>query len=255
MSKDTKIEWAHHSFNAWWGCRKISPACDNCYAEAMAKRTGRDCFGPSPRYRTKGPWKEVVKWDRDAGKRGVRERLFVNSMSDFFEDNDELHEWRVDALMILEDMQNLDVMFLTKRPAIAAKYFDEYYHDLPDHFWVGVTAENQSFYNLRVDALQTIPAKVKFVSIEPMLGMIDMGDYLSEEIDWVITGAESGHRSRVAKVQWFRSLQYQCKEAGVPFMLKQMHVDEGTGLDTKIKLVKKPFLDGVQYLEIPRVKS
>lgn len=263
MAKNSAIEWTDHTCNFWWGCEWISEACDNCYAKAFAKRVGRDCFGGSPRYKTKGPWKDVLKWDRDAGKRGVRERVFINSMSDIGESNEQIGGWRDEALQLLSELKNLDVLLLTKRPEHLGYVLAGLFDHTPNHFWLGVTAENQYWYEKRTRALLSIPHDKYFLSMEPMISMIDMEQALVNGFDifelsesgnfqlWVIAGAESGPRMRVAQQSWFRILRNQCRDYHVPFMLKQMHVDEGKGLNTKIKLVKAPYLDGEQELDTP----
>jgi protein gp37 len=264
MGKDTAIQWANHTCNFWWGCEKISPACKNCYALAMAKRTGRDCFGDSPRYRTKGPWRDILKWDKSAGERGVRERVFVNSMSDIGEVNSDLDGWRDEAFAILAGLKNLDVLLLTKRPAWLGYSLAGLFDHIPSHFWLGVTAEDQVWFNHRAEQLLNIPHDKFFFSIEPMLSYVDLLQPVYNGLNvfefaenggaalWVIAGAESGAHMRTAKQYWFRALRDRCQEHDVPFMLKQMHVDQTTGSYThKTKLVKEPFLDGIQHLAIP----
>jgi len=118
MSKDTGISWCHHTWNGWWGCEKVSPGCKRCYAETWAKRMGKDVFGPAKttlRWRTKGPWLDILKWDKQARLDGVRRKVFCISMGDFFEDHPQVEPWRQEAFPLLAGLKNLDVQLLTKR--------------------------------------------------------------------------------------------------------------------------------------------
>lgn len=232
MSENSKIEWTHHTFNPWWGCAKVSEACRNCYAESLAKRYGKEDLWKGNRNRTKGPWKDILKWDKSARERGVRERVFVASMSDIFEihyDSDaevEMSYWRDEAFALLENLTNLDVLLLTKRPQFAKDYLINRYgdcvgpHGVPDHFWVGTTVENQRAADERLPILSTIPAKVRFLSCEPLLEPVDLKSALSA-IDWVIVGGESGSGCRPMQEEWATSIKEQCDLSGTSFFFKQ----------------------------------
>jgi protein gp37 len=197
----------------------------------MAKRFGRDCFGDSPRYRTKGHWKDILKWDADAGKRGVRERVFVNSMSDIGEANPQVDPWRMEALNLLAGLKNLDVLLLTKRPEHLRLILIawNYGHPIPSHFWVGCTVENQEMAFERIPHLLQIRAKVRFISVEPMLGPVDLlfaarpgyPESFVEKLDWVIVGGESGPKARPIHPEWINTLRNQCSWAGTPLLFKQ----------------------------------
>lgn len=228
MGKDSRIEWTHHTFNPWWGCIKVSPACDHCYAESWAKRVGSDVWGPeaSRRFFGDAHWKEPLKWNRDAASEGVRRRVFCASMADVFEQRDDLVAPRKRLLDLIEATPMLDWLLLTKRIHLVKKLLPKGYH-LPAHVWIGTTVENQEYARKRIKYLLELETpSVRFVSCEPLLGALDLSTYLKPgqrgtRIDWVIAGGESGHGARPMDPIWPEQLQAQCAAAGVPFHFKQ----------------------------------
>lgn len=261
MTTNTKIEWADHTFNPWWGCTKISPACDHCYAAALDKRTGGDHWGANqPRMRTSAKnWLEPVKWNKQAeaffAEHGRRQRVFCASMADVF-DNEIAPQWRADLFQLIHKTPNIDWLLLTKRVGNAEQMmrdsfgFIEFqpsaYKPLPN-VWLGATICNQAEADRDIPKLLAVPAAKRFLSIEPMLGPVNLHlklttlaerlrvqhDYqkhpnrfyryrsIGEMLDWVIVGGESGHGARPMHPDWARSLRDQCAAAGVPFMFKQ----------------------------------
>ena len=207
MAEKTGIQWTDHTANFWWGCMKVSPGCANCYAEAWSKRYGRAIWGPAAtttRWRTKGPWRDILRWDAKAAADGVRRRVFAQSMSDFFEEHPQLDEWRAEACEILAGLKHLDVQLLTKRPEnIRRMVPDEWLTAWPSHIWIGTSVENQEQANKRIRHLLASPAAIHFLSCEPLLGEVDLieagalynGAYPS--ISWVIAGGESGPKARL----------------------------------------------------------
>lgn len=281
MAEKTGIQWTDHTANFWWGCMKVSPGCANCYAEAWSKRYGRAIWGPAAttaRWRTKGPWRDILRWDARAAADGVRRRVFAQSMSDFFEEHPQLDEWRVEACAILAGLKHLDVQLLTKRPEnirrmLPAAWWEEW----PAHIWVGTSVENQEMADRRIPHLLGVPAAIHFLSVEPLLGLVDLPyrmewssdeDWanngpphvtlgISEEPDsqigWVIVGGESGPQARPMRPAWARSLRDQCQAAGVPFFMKQ----NGEFLDG-VRVGKKRagrLLDGREWNEFPQTPS
>src|SRR5258708_7584279 len=117
MGKNSHIEWTHHTFNPWWGCTKVSPACDNCYAEAWAKRVGNDVWGSKAprRFFSDSHWKEPLKWQAQAAEEEERARVFCASMADVFEARPELDAPRARLWKLIESTPNLDWLLLTKR--------------------------------------------------------------------------------------------------------------------------------------------
>jgi protein gp37 len=245
MGENTKIEWADHTWNAWVGCSKISPACTNCYAESWAKRSGLVVWGEAgTRRRTsESKWREVHKWNERARATGVRERVFVNSLSDWAEDRRELDAYRSSMFAKIKQCESLDFLLLTKRADKIEGFLPADWGQGYPNVQLGVTAENQEWFDKRVNELwrikQKYPDVITFVSCEPLLGPIDArwalesvelqdrpiedgGAIYSEPIDLIIVGGESGSRhSRPMNLAWVRSLQEQCEAAKVPFFFKQ----------------------------------
>lgn len=262
MGKDTGISWTDHTGNFWWGCMKVSAGCTNCYAETFSKRVGRDIWGPpstTERWRTSGPWKDILKWDKQAKADGVRRKVFCQSMSDFFEDHPQLVDWRREAIEILEQLEWLDVQLLTKRPDNIGRMTPAFWtrYEWPKHVWIGTSVESQEAADKRIPELLKIPASVRFLSCEPLLGPVDLSEWLPQEcldcddydhrdqgtmlhddspIHWAIVGGESGHHARPMQIEWARSLVEQCQAAGVACWFKQL----GGAMDKRHNLEDLP---------------
>jgi protein gp37 len=275
MSKNTKIEWADHTFNPWVGCTKVSPACDHCYAESWAKRSGMVKWGVGEqRQRTSlANWRQPIKWNDEAGRLGVRYRVFCASLADVF-DNTVPKEWRADLFELILQTPNLDWLLLTKRIGNAQSMLAEagdaalvatfgaaistsFAFSFPN-VWIGATICNQEEADRDIPKLLAVPAVRRFLSIEPLLGEIDIVPYLGGRsikcgcgfrrdehsligatvarekcmlcngmtssgptLDWVIVGGESGHGARPMSPDWVRSLRDQCRATKTPFMFKQ----------------------------------
>ena len=223
MAENSRIEWTDHTFNPWWGCTKVSPACDNCYAEAWAKRTGHSVWGAKSerRFLSEFYWKQPLKWNREAACKGVRKRVFCASMADVFEWRGDLRPWREKLWDLIDQTPNLDWLLLTKRPHLV-KRLAPWSGDWPDNVWLGTTLESQGFAKKRLPHLAANPAKVRFVSCEPLRSSLNIEPWLeSGDVDWVIAGGESGSGARPAEPNWFRDLQKQCSANSVPFHFKQ----------------------------------
>lgn len=261
MSEKTGISWTDHTFNPWWGCTKVSPACTHCYAETFAKRVGQKVWGVDAERRFFGleHWAEPLKWNRAAAKAGVRRRVFCASMADVFEDRDELHHSRAKLFDLIGATPHLDWLLLTKRPESVRKLWPAGFY-VPSatfwpNLWLGTTMENQEYFDARLPHLLNIPAAVRFLSIEPMLGPIDLGfPFVSDNpimvqhhVDWVIAGGESGAGCRQADPEWFRSLRDQCEAVGVPFHFKQWggRTPKANGCE----------LDGREWKQFPNVQG
>jgi protein gp37 len=229
MGRNSEITWTHHTFNPWWGCTKISEACTNCYAEAWSKRSGVK-WGPAAerRFFKEDHWNEPVKWNKEAKNSGERRRVFCASMADVLEFRHDLDSWRERLWKLIEDTPRLDWLVLTKRPENFAKMIP-WSSNWPPNIWIGTTAENQERANERVPVLIEHPALIKFVSCEPLLGPIDLSQWLNHRnhkrsqagIDWVIVGGESGINARPMNPMWGRILRDQCSATQVPFHFKQ----------------------------------
>ena len=215
MAVDSKIEWTDSTWNPVTGCTQISPGCDNCYAKAIAERfrggtgwpVGFDVQLRPNRLRDPLKWKEP-------------RRIFVNSMSDLFHRGiPPSYLGQVFDVMLEADQHTYQI--LTKRPHRMAWELNERYRGpLPQHIWLGTSVENQEFADNRIPALLECDAPVKFLSCEPLLGPLDLTPWL-DQLQWVITGGESGANRAYADPDWFRSIRDQCLEAGVPYFHKQ----------------------------------
>lgn len=282
MSETTNIEWCDATFNPWIGCTKVSPGCDHCYAEvstpARVKRAaGVETWGPhGQRQRTSARnWKQPLEWERGHAafylQHGRRRRVFCASLADVF-DNAVPQAWRDDLWDLIDATPNLDWLLLTKRVGNVSNMlpvpfdFDRLY----PHVWLGITVVNQAEADRDVPKLLRVPARVRFLSVEPMLGPINLGvmdiDGHSEiypllgttncededgdaapdvpPLNWVICGGESGPQARPMHPDWARSLRDQCAAAGVPYLFKQ-HGEwreplEGEAFDTSMGRAAKP---------------
>lgn len=207
--ENSKIEWTHHTFNPWIGCTKISDGCKNCYAEElMDKRYGRVKWGVHGlRVRTsKSNWKQPNRWNKAAKEAGVRARVFCASLADIFEDKpdqQELNDWRRDLFGMIINTPYLDWLLLTKRPenvnhmieqATGFSDAETWFH-AAQNVWIGTSVENQGQADKRIPELLKIPAKIRFLSCEPLLGHVDLRKFskksrgLTLGHDW-LTGEE-----------------------------------------------------------------
>jgi protein gp37 len=310
MASKTGIAWCDSTFNPWIGCTKISPACDNCYAESIIDtRLHVAKWGAGqPRHRTSvANWKQVERWNAKpfyeceaCGWRGeddtqsdrlricmhcgtgarltlARRRVFCASLGDVF-DNEVDPLWRADLFALIERTPNLDWLLLTKRignvermtmDALRSMFLqsDKEPTTWPwPNIWLGTTVCNQEEADRDIPKLLSVPAAMRFLSIEPMLGQIDLtcvsprifdakanvltgkwkwnkGPVVQEypPLDWVICGGESGKNARPMHPEWVRSLRDQCSAAGVPFFFKQWDGTKSAGR----------LLDGREHNEFP----
>lgn len=229
MSDATAIEWTDATFNPWWGCTKVGPGCDHCYAETLAGRFGTQ-WGVGAKRREFGDkhWNDPVRWNKAAQKAGKRRRVFCASMADVF-DNDAPAGVRERLWALIESTPWLDWQLLTKRIGNVAKMVPPAWmaSGFPSNIWIGATVVNQAEADRDVPKLLQIPAAIRFLSIEPMLGPVDLravkfGHMMAiSKLDWIICGGESGHKARTMHPDWARALRDQCAAAGVPFLFKQ----------------------------------
>ena len=243
---NSKIEWTEKTWNVVTGCTKISEGCKHCYAERMSKRLAGRCG-----YDKDEPFKVTLHPDKlDEPLRWRKpSKIFVCSMGDLFHEDvgfDVIR--RIWAVMTTARQHTY--MILTKRPERMKQFFkwmqkQEFKVETSwDNIWLGVTAENQQRADERIPILLQIPAAKRFVSVEPMLGPVDLlnlkydndildtlaGEYLStdgsesyvpwDKLDWVICGGETGQGARPMHPDWVRSLRDQCQQAGTPFFFK-----------------------------------
>lgn len=267
MGKNSRIEWTHHTFNPWWGCTKVSAACKHCYAEAWSKRVGQNIWGVKANRRFFGEnhWLEPIKWNAQAQDEGIRCRVFCASMADVFEDRRDLDVWRKKLWDLIALTPELDWLLLTKRPE-AVDRLVPWKNDWPRNVWLGTTVEDQESAEERLSHLAELPAVIRFISAEPLLGPLDVHSWLGSTIDWVIAGGESGARARPSSPSWFRSLRTQCNAARVPFHFKQWgdwvpapnrtkHGSKAADGTVMLRVGKKAagrLLDGVMWDGLPK---
>jgi protein gp37 len=308
---ETKIEWTAvrapdgtwvpgYTFNPWWGCQRVSPACENCYAETWDARWGGDHWGPGAPFRFFGDhhWNSPRRWNERAGKAGLRLRVFCGSMCDWLQDRPELEPHRARLLRLIDETPALDWLMLSKRPENLATLTPWAVRGgAPANVMLGTTVEDQRRADERIPVLLAFPSLRpaamgrRFLSCEPLLGPVDLGlssatcdccervasrwvvlnrgvcsdwaygafgpDIVAEPgvyrahsnphgalsvqtgrgllgikprefvalpaVDWVISGDESGHPSKVRETreEWHASLRDQCEAAGVAYFLKQ----------------------------------
>lgn len=228
MGETSAIEWTDATFNPWWGCTRVSPGCDNCYADTWAHRVGFNDLWDGPKRRTFGVkhWAEPLTWNRRAQKESRRIRVFCASMADVF-DKDAPERARQDLWELIEDTAYLDWLLLTKRIGNAPRMFpDRWRFVVPRNLWLGISVVNQEEADRDIPKLLETPAPVRFLSCEPLLGPIEFplpcrGSYFWSRMHWVIVGGESGQKARPMDEWWAVHIRQQCEAAGVAFFMKQ----------------------------------
>lgn len=252
MGADTKIEWAHHTYNPWIGCTRISPACDHCYAADWDNRYhgGAHWGANAQRKRTSIQTRNApYRWARQARETGERPRVFCCSLADVF-DNEVPAAWRDELWQVIRETPELDWLLLTKRVGNVPQMLPPDWGEGWPHVWLGITVVTQAEADRDVPRLLGTPATVRWLSCEPLLEPIELEDYLCsgaadlrgydplaatllqqgiEEgnawerpaLDWIVAGGESGHDARPMHPAWLREIRDQCADAGVPFLFKQ----------------------------------
>jgi protein gp37 len=264
VSEKTNIAWATMTASPWFGCSKVSAGCTHCYAEELTLRNKWAGWGDnSPRVRSKGFWKDAYRYNERAGvsqteAQGVglnpdnyRPRMFT-SLMDWLDPKAPI-EWLADFLKVIHDCQNLDWLLLTKRPEL---YFDRTRAALryagwpreeaeeamycPQNVWTGVTVESQQMADKRIPELLKIPARLRWLSVEPLLERVNLHQFLCGIYDpqypkdevgadckpvtdprWVVVGGESGRNRRDVPVEAIVHVANQCQLMGVPCFVKQ----------------------------------
>lgn len=234
MAGDTSIEWTSTTWNPVTGCTKLSQGCKNCYAERMAKRL--HAMG-SERYRNVFDvtlHEDLISRPRSWAKPRM---IFVNSMSDLFHESVPL-EFIAQIFDTMQACPQHVFQILTKRSQRLADLAPDL--TWSPNIWIGVSVENQSVIE-RIDHLQSVPAKIRFLSCEPLLGPLD--NLPLNNVEWVIVGGESGPGARPMKSDWVLSILEQCRQHKIPFFFKQW------GGTKKVKTGR--MLLGVEYNEFP----
>jgi protein gp37 len=232
MGEVTKIEWADSTLNFWIGCTQLKrrggapSACDKCYAMKLAKRFKIKWNAPPVRTKA-ASWSKPKAYHRGAGrfheKHGRRRAVFVNSLSDFF-DKLAPQAWRDEACAEMEAFDDVIYMLLTKRPENVPKMVPARWLEpggWPDHIWLGITVEAQDTADHRVPLLLAIPARVRFLSMEPLFEDVALRSEWLELLSWIIIGGESGREARATSVKWVRRILVAAAAHGVPVLFKQ----------------------------------
>lgn len=264
MGETTAISWTHHTFNPWWGCTFVggSPACAPadgedgavCYAMKWDARTGGDHWGAEKPRRFFGDkhWGEPLKWSRSAETENERRRVFVMSMGDWAEGRPDQRE-SIDRLQreTIPQTPWLDKLMLTKRPQLIPSLWT--LGRRPD-VWMGITAENQHWFNLRWDRLRDVDAEIYWLSMEPLFGRIVLPDsFLAlRGRAWAVVGGQSGPGAVPMQPEHARYMRDQCVEAGVAFHFKQWG-EHNSGLVRIGKKAAGRLLDGREWNEFPAV--
>jgi len=249
MGDISKIDWCDSTFNYWIGCTKASPGCQNCYAETLMQdqykkaqwgttsqrvltsdhnlsipsRWNSQLFCECPACGWRGRYpsqtRRCVECNADMITRTpARRRVFAHSMSDVFEKRDDLLEWQLAEIKMWKDTERLDWIVLTKHPDKMLEMCPP--EGYPYNVATGTSVESQEWAEKRIPTLLQVKSTIKFLSVEPMLGPVDLTPWLSG-LQWVICGAESGNQRRPFQVEWAVDLYSQCQKAKVKFFMKQ----------------------------------
>lgn len=250
MGQKSGIEWTDATWNPVTGCTRVTAGCDNCYAAVLANRLLKETYlNREPEvdsdFARRDPFAVRLWPERLEDPLRWREprQIFVNSMSDLFHrDIPEPFVRRVFEVMLEGAWHVYQV--LTKRPGRARRFVErnaDLFEDavVPAHIWVGTSVEDQEV-EYRVRQLREVPARVRFLSCEPLIGPLDVDP---TGIDWVIVGGESGLNRRPMEPEWARAIRDRCRDAGVPFFFKQWggRTPKAGGRE----------LDGVEWNQMP----
>jgi len=208
----SNIEWTELTWNPVTGCNKISPGCKNCYAEVMTRRLksmGIEKYSEGFKIRTHPDTLTTpFTWKKS-------KVVFVNSMSDLFHPEVTLDYIKA-VFAVMNQTPQHTYQVLTKRSERLLEVANEL--NWTENIWMGVSVENEE-YSYRINELGRTPAKIKFLSIEPLIGAVKTVDL--RNINWVIVGGESGHKARPLKKEWVDDIKIKCEEYKVPFFFKQ----------------------------------
>lgn len=270
---DTKIQWATKVWNPVTGCSAISSGCKNCYAKRMAETRLRGRFG----YDEDDPFRTTFHADKllEPTKWKKPSMIFISSMGDLFH-KDVKYSWLEDLFEVMAAEKRHIFIVLTKRPHRMKECFEFFFGDNhAPNIWLGVSCENQKAANERIPTLLEIPAALRLVSLEPLLGPVSLRQTIYEKtccidalaglhgwpphvpildhnrLGWVIAGCESGPAHRPMNMDWVRSIRDQCNDPDlaqpVPFFFKQAYINN--------KKVSMPPLDGLIWDQVPSKKE
>lgn len=232
MGERTGIAWTDRTWNPWQGCTRVSTGCARCYMAREKTSYGQD------------PWTVVrsrpqtvhapLRWERELAAAGRTERVFVCSWSDFF--HEAADSWRAEAWEIIRRCEHLVFQIPTKRHERILSCLPSGWGEGWPHVWLGASAEDQAALDSRIPELLQVPAALRWLSLEPLLGQVDLVPWLdgvqisdrpggveyAPSLDWVVVGCESGPQRRPCSLEWVRSVVEQCRAAEVPCFVKQL---------------------------------
>lgn len=252
MGKKSKIGWTHGTFSGWGGCAKVSPGCANCYAERedTTRHYTTDGWGVGkPRkLATDEYWKKPIEWNREAAANHTRMMVFTASISDVF-DTEVPIEWLARLLDLIRVTPSIDWQVLTKRieqvisrleATASLQPVGSALHDwieawlggwAPANIWMGTSVEDQERMDERIFHLLTIPATRRWLSLEPLVGPVTVGEFLGSgplkpwlkgaKVDWLVVGGESGPRARPLHPEWVYNLIDESRLHKTPLFFKQ----------------------------------
>lgn len=223
----SKIQWTGVTWNPWHGCRKVSAGCKFCYMFRDKERYGQK---PTDVLKSKTKFNEPTKWLEP-------QLIFTCSWSDWF--IEEADQWRPEAWQIIKDTPHHIYQILTKRPERILDNLPSDWGDGYPNVWLGVSVESNDEKD-RIETLSKVPAKIRFISAEPLIGELTLDEFssnLKENFHWMIIGGESGNKTgkylyREAKIEWFKSLIKISKKTNIKVFVKQL----GTFLADELKL-------------------
>jgi protein gp37 len=274
MAEKSIIEWTRSTFNPWIGCTKVSPGCDGCYAAVStpARAMKIEWGAGKPRHRTSpSTWSQVRRWNAKAAATGDFWPVFTASLADVF-DNEVPDEWRADFWTQVRECPHLTFQIVTKRIGNVARMLPPDWGNAGyPNVWLLITVVNQEEADRDIPKLLRVPARIHGLSMEPLLGPVDLrmnaADVDADEpdtanrqsrIDWVISGGESGAEARAPHPDWVRSLRDQCAAAGAAFFFKRWGEWRPAGAAEASAPVARQahaFVDGVVSLKIGKKTS
>lgn len=252
MGRETGIAWTDHTWNPWQGCHKVSAGCAFCYMYRDKTRYGQD---PAVVVRSAPA---TFNFPARRGKSGPKpgDRVFTASWSDFF--IAEADAWRADAWAVIKRCPDLTFQILTKRPERVAACLPADWGDGWPNVWIGTSIENQRAAETRIGALLGVPARVRFLSCEPLLGPLDIRPWLvlpGRPLGWVIVGGESGPKARPCALPALRRVVQDCAAAGVACFVKQMGDAPTDDAGAPVPLTARAGADPAEWPEDLRVQN
>lgn len=262
MAENSKIEWTDHTVNLWWGCSKVHTGCKNCYAEHLSDvRYKNALWGENnSRKRIKSAFPDLYKYQNKAQQLGVRQKVFIGSMMDIFEDSKPL-ENPIETIKTTGDLrdrlfsniqdgvyENLIFLFLTKRPENIVKMLPIEWSHGKENVWFGTSVSNCETVKY-ADRLRQLKFQNLFLSVEPQIENIKWSDIELKGIDWLIQGGESGHKKRPFNIEWAYEMKSICDYYGVPYFFKQIDKIQVIPEDLMIREFPKELFKTKQTVE------